>query len=443
MNTIDPVQSVREPVPSPGCQPKCAVKVIGVGGAGASVVEALIRGGVPGESCAVLHADAEVLARSEALEKIQAAPGGSPVGTAKGGATLGEEPSARVREFCAGAETVCLAAGLGGRTGTELAPLVAQEARSTGAVVLAFVTLPFDCEGSLRQARAQAALPQLAAVSDGLLHLPNQKAFPLIGEQTRLADTFAVPTQLLAEGVRGVWRLLARPAQFRAHLTDLCALLGAQPEANVFATGDATGANRFTEAVERLLAHPWLAGGEVLRQSEAVLVSVAGGPDLTMAEVHRVMEQVNRQCEQARVLLATAIDATLADRLVVTLLASAAPGLPRPAGGRARLAGALPGGAPESADADWVSHLLPAVTPPRAAARLVPPAPELTGEEMRQLLARQEAGGRRRKNFPHPRQTQLHLEIVSKGRFDKSEPTIHKGEDLDLPTYVRRGVVLN
>jgi cell division protein FtsZ len=74
----------------------------------------------------------------------------------------------------------------------------------------------------------------------------------------------------------------------------------------------------------------------------------------------------------------------------------------------------------------------------------VPPAPELGSDQGQQLLARQGRGGsRQRKNSSRLRQTQLPLEIVSKGRFDKSEPTIHKGEDLDVPTYIRRGVALN
>lgn len=443
MNTIDPVQTIRPPAPLARSQPKLAVKILGVGGAGASVIEALARGGLAGENCAVLHSDAETLGRSAAAEKIELPASLPRADAARGAGTLAEEPSARIREFCAGAGTVCLVAGLGGRTGTEFAPLLAQEARSAGAVVLAWVTLPFDCEGSVRQARASAGLEQLAAVADGILCLPNQKTFALLGEQTRLADTFAVPTQLLADGVLGLWRMLARPAQFRVHLADLCAMLGGQPEANVFATGAAAGANRSAEAVERLLAQPLLGGGDVLRQSEAVLVSVAGGADVTTAEVHRVMETLQGRCEKAHVMLGTAVDEALAGRLEVTLLASAATAFAVPAALRARRAHAAPDGAEGSGDADLGRQLLPANLPPRAAARLVPPAPEMTPEEMRQLLARQDASGRRRRDHPRPRQAQLQLEIISKGRFDKSEPTIHKGEDLDLPTYVRRGIVLN
>ena len=59
------------------------------------------------------------------------------------------------------------------------------------------------------------------------------------------------------------------------------------------------------------------------------------------------------------------------------------------------------------------------------------------------MLTGQSGVGRGKKAPPKMRQTQLPLEIISKGRFDKSEPTIHKGEDLDVPTYIRRGIALN
>jgi len=89
-------------------------------------------------------------------------------------------------------------------------------------------------------------------------------------------------------------------------------------------------------------------------------------------------------------------------------------------------------------------HLLSAEAEARPKSRFVPPAPSLPQEKMEQLFARQTSPSKIRKaGGPKLRQGQLPLEIVSRGRFEKSEPTIHKGEDLDVPTYVRRGVVLN
>jgi cell division protein FtsZ len=194
------------------------------------------------------------------------------------------------------------------------------------------------------------------------------------------------------------------------------------------------GPTRSREVMDKLLAHPMLDGGHVLADSEAVLLSLIGGPDLTMAEVNRVMEQVNRQCEHAQVIMGAAIDEAFKERLAVTLIAARKSAEPEPPGETG------PAGTRE----ELTAQLLPRSTTSRRGSRFLPPAPTLPADQLQQLLARQGRGGsRQHKSLPKLRQGQLPLEIVSKGRFDKSEPTIHKGEDLDVPTYLRRGVALN
>jgi cell division protein FtsZ len=185
--------------------------------------------------------------------------------------------------------------------------------------------------------------------------------------------------------------------------------------------------------MDKLLGHPMLDGGQVLVDSESVLVSLMGGPDLTMAEVNRVMEQINRQCERAQVIMGAAINEAFNERLAVTLIAT------RPSSEAEAM------GEPGAAGQTEVlgAHLLPRSTT-RPGSRIVPPIPALPPDRVQQLLAGRGRGvSRARKSAPKMRQGQLPLEIVSKGRFDKSEPTIHKGEDLDVPTYIRRGVALN
>src|SRR5206468_3919942 len=103
---------------------------------------------------------------------------------------------------------------------------------------------------------------------------------------------------------------------------DLCAVAQGKHAASWLATAEAQGENRAREVMEKLLAHPLIEGGHALAESAGVLVSITGGPSLTMAEVNRIMEQINRQCEQAHLILGAAIDETLGDRLSVTLVAS-------------------------------------------------------------------------------------------------------------------------
>jgi cell division protein FtsZ len=198
---------------------------------------------------------------------------------------------------------------------------------------------------------------------------------------------------------------------------------------SVFASVDATGPARAREVVEKLIAHPLLDEGRALAESGAVLVSLMGGKDLTMAEVNRVMEQIGRHCERAEIIMGAAVDETLKNRLSVTVIAAKQSPVPME----------LPplGGAGDSSET-MTSRGLAA----KPGSRCGSPSPGLTPEQREQNLT-QHAGGRRRKGGSKMRQAQLPLAIITKGRFDKSEPTIHKGEDLDIPTYVRRGVALN
>jgi cell division protein FtsZ len=233
--------------------------------------------------------------------------------------------------------------------------------------------------------------------------------------------------------VRGIWRLLMYKGLIEIHFPDLAGLIRDRHTESSFAVAEAMGPTRSRDVMDKLLAHPMLDGGQMLGESDAVLVSLIGGPDLTMAEVNRVMEQVTRQCEHAQVIMGAAIDESFTERLAVALIAARSN--PGPEAEETASAG--------SAE-EFSQQLLPHSTTTRPGSRFVPPAPELGSDQGQQLLARQGRGGsRQRKNSSRLRQTQLPLEIVSKGRFDKSEPTIHKGEDLDVPTYIRRGVALN
>jgi len=420
----------------------CRIKVLGVGGAGCNAVNHLCRESFEGVDFAVMSPDARMLSLSpvglqldlgaKTLRGLGA--GGDP----ERGRAAAEEDAARIRAVCEGADVVFVIAGLGGGTGTGAAPVVARVAKEAGALVLAIALLPFECEGGRRQRQAQFGLQELKRSADGVICLPNQKVFKLIDEKTSLLDAFRIANDFVAQGVRSIWRVLSRPGLIHVDFADLCAVTRGRHSESSLATAEARGENRAREATEKLLAHPLLADGQALAEASGVLVSIAGGPDLTMAEVSHVMEQINRHAEQAHLTLGAAIEEELGDRLVVTLVASRKDGEteePRNAGAGRTLAHAAP---------QWEDPRTPSAPSPRHVSPFAAPTPALTPEEAEQILARHAAGGTRpRRKTSKMMQGQLPLEIVSKGRFEKSEPTIHLGEDLDVPTYIRRGVALN
>ncbi len=384
------------------------VKIFGVGNAGIATLGALDQTEFAAAQFAAVNTDASAFAASSAPVKIHLenkllrglGSGGDP----DRGRALAEEQFCTLKSACDGANVVFILAGLGGGAGSGISPVLAKAAREAGALVLAFVTLPFECEGNRREAQAQQSLEQLKTAADGVICLPSQRIFKLIDENTSLLETFRVTGGFLVQGVRGVWHLLTRPGLIQVHFGDLCNLLRDRHAENAFAFVEAAGAARAREVVENLLSHPLLDEGHALAESEAVLVSLTAGKDLAMSEINRVVDQVKRQCNRAQIIMGAAIDETLGDKLCVTVIA-----------------------AKQSA-------------PPPRALHTETRSVGVTTTTREVVVTRV---SQKRKGPAKPVQTQLPLTIVSRGRFDKSEPTKYNGEDLDVPTFLRRGMPLN
>jgi cell division protein FtsZ len=420
------------------------IKIIGVGTAGTLMVDQLNRADFGAASFAFVNTDssAPVGPSKQLLLDTTPVRGLGTGGDPERGRKLAEEHFESLKSLCAETDVVFLVTGLGGGAGSGVTPALARAAKEAGALVLAFVTLPFDCEGNRRARQAQAALTELASVCDGALCLPNQKAFHLLPGNATFVETFQHTTRLLAEGLGGVWRLLMHRGLIEIHFDDLRAVLCEHGGESCFASLEAAGPARGEEVMSRLTTHPLLDGGKALETAPSVLVSILGGPDLSMTEVNRVMQEVNQRCPGARVVMGAAVAETHRERLAVTIIAT-----------RPRVfesASLATHSAAPAEEAETVSgfgaELLHPTEVARPRTRVVPPAPSLNAEQRAEIIAKhggKSARGRKNPSGPRMRQTTLPLDIVNKGRFDKSEPTIHKGEDLDLPTYVRRGIALN
>ena len=189
--------------------------------------------------------------------------------------------------------------------------------------------------------------------------------------------------------------------------------------------------NSYYDAVKMLLENPLLDGGDVLSKAEGVLISILGGPDLTLADVQRAVEPISRHANRAHVIMGAAIDETYHGKLAVTVIAAAnilpRRVVPQPVSTRPTTF-ARPG------DAPLYRNARPAATP------VVAPVAS-TPKPVVENVARNEAVAVA-KSPAKPKQETLPLEGVSRGRFDKSEPTLYNGEDLDVPTFIRRGVSL-
>jgi len=416
------------------------LKIFGVGGAGGHTVSQIAatrsQGNhtLEGVDLIAVNTDLQALNEINGVEKVQIGAavthglgaGGEP----EIGARSAQNDGERIEALAQGADVVFLTAGLGGGTGTGASPTVARIAKEQGALVLAFVALPFSFEGERRKQQALSGLEQLKAQADAVVCIPNDKIFRIAGADASVVDAFRRADENIILGVQAVWQLLSRKGLINLDFADLRTTLGAKHCDGLFSYGQGEGANRARDAVKSLLESPLLDGGDVLAKAEGVLVSILGGPDLTLADVQKTVEPISRQASRAHVIMGAAIDETYRGKLAVTVIAAAniAPrrvvAQPIPV---KPLTFPRPGDAAPSHGARTSPTPVAAVTSATTPKVVVEEAPKP------ELVTAQKSASK-------PKQETLPLEGVSRGRFDKSEPTLYNGEDLDVPTFIRRGV---
>jgi cell division protein FtsZ len=315
---------------------------------------------------------------------------------------------------------------------------LAKAAKAHGALVIAIVTTPFDFEGVRRQKQALHGLQNIRGAADAVICIANEKMSGVLDANTTIVEAFARTNDLLAQGVRGIWQMLTRPGLINVDFAYLHSVLRGRHTESILAMAEASGENRARDVIQQLLRNPLLDGGEMLAESDQVLVSLTASKNLTIAEINKIMEQLSRLIAGGQLIFGTAIDESAPDRLSITLVAAKK--------SRGSLAtngeNALENARNPLLAANLDGPFLEDAETPRPAPRFIAPAPESTPEKTRELLETKSTS-RLRKGASKWKQEMLALEIVSRGRFEKSEPTIHRGADLDVPTYVRRGMPLN
>ncbi|MCX6995721.1 MAG: cell division protein FtsZ [Kiritimatiellaeota bacterium] len=321
------------------------------------------------------------------------------------GKLAAEEETARLRTLLGAADLVFVVTTLGGGTGSGAAPLVARLARDQGALVIACAALPFEFEGDQRQETAAEALRALRTHADAVISLPNQRLLELVPDRTSLQAAFAASDRMLAMAVLGLWKLFAHSGIINLNFSDLKYLVERSGGVCSFVFGEGQGHDRARQAVEALLKSPLLDHGNVIAQADAFLLNILGGAELALLDVQQVMAQLQAVARpDARIFMGATVDENWRDRIMLTVLAA-----------ENWMAGARAKPVEE-----------PAPPPEHNAATPAPPA-GAPGEKL-----------------PSGRtvQGQLNLDPTSRGWFGKVDPTLYHGEDLDLPTYVRRGVKL-
>src|SRR4051794_13260997 len=308
-----------------GPETKPRVTVVGVGGAGGNAIDNMVAAHLEGVGFVACNTDAQALGSCRADRRVQLGPtitrglgaGARPeVGRAAAEESLGE-----VLEHLAGSDMVFVAAGMGGGTGTEAAPVIARAAREPGILTVGVVTKPFRFEGARRMRLAEAGLAELRGCVDTLIVIPNQNLFRLATEETTLANAFRTADRVLHTGVRGVTDLMVVPGLVNLDFADVRTVMSEPGEA-VLGMGEGEGERRAVEAAEGAISNPLL-DDVSLRGARGVLINITGGLDMTLFEVDAAATRIREEVDpEAAIVFGAVLDPALEGRVRVSVVAT-------------------------------------------------------------------------------------------------------------------------
>ena len=458
------------------------IKVVGVGDAGSNVLDRIVLDGLNKADLIAINTDVQSLASSVAAHKVQLGrtitrglgTGGDP----DLGYNAAYESADEIRQALTDARMIFVCTGLGGGTGSGAAPAVAQVARELGSLVVIFATLPFAFEGKRRRAQAQEALAKLRENADAVICFENDRMGDMVAPKAGIHQAFAVADVTISQSVRSTVNLIQRPGLIRIGLDDLLSAVRSPSGRCLFGFGESDSDNRAHDALTQALKNPLMDRGRMLADASHVLVHVAGGPAMTLSEVEILMQELGRHInDHTQILFGTSVDGRMGNRLSVTLISSLATEeevAPAPAKRTSVVE-------PEPVVVPTDEQVAPPAPPIWEQREEPPPAtaePTAFADEMIQMeepaveieadfaptafvpekLVIEEAPPQphvilpRKKTTPfteprpveekklHAKQEVLQFEPVTRGRFEKSEPTIVEGQDLDIPTFLRKNV---
>jgi cell division protein FtsZ len=298
----------------------CRVIVIGVGGAGNNTVTRLAEMGATGIECIAMNTDALHLRASKANRKLligeKLTKGLGVGGDPKLGRAAIEESRNVVEDLLSDVDIVFVTAGLGGGTGTSVAPIVAEIARRKGVIVVGVVTTPFRIEKG-RMEYAASALTEMRRQCDTVVVIDNNKLMQLV-PQLPIGDAFKVADQVLAKMIKGIVETISEPSLINLDFADFKTIVKRGGIA-VVGVGESDAPNRAEEAVRDALRSPLLdvdyAG------ATGALIHVTGDKQMTIEEANRVGEIVIEMMDNnALVIWGARVTPEQAGKLKVTLV---------------------------------------------------------------------------------------------------------------------------
>jgi cell division protein FtsZ len=391
------------------------IKMLGVGGAGSNAVDRFAQDCPAGLELAVVNTDSQALASSLTVEKLligwSITRGLGAGSDPELGRQAAESDHDKIQQLIAGTDLLIIVAGMGGGTGSGAAPYIAEIASKLGMLVLAFVTTPFTFEGGRRREQAEKAVEALNKVCDAVIPLNNDLLLQVGDEQSSVLKAFAEADGWIGRGVRAVASIACQTGIINLDFSSVRQVFLHRGGKALFSFGTGSGQDPVTNAINELKRCPLGQMPEFARRADRLLVNITGGPDLSLAQINDIMASIaDAFGRDPHVAVGAVIDENLKGTVDIVVLGVTDPG-PRSRNRGNQRGGYVPA---------------PRKTTPAEAKTPEPAAPtepeELAGQD---LLPVDE--------LPLP-------DTETRGLFGNTEKNPWGGQDLDTPTYLRRGI---
>ena len=403
------------------------IKIIGVGGAGTNAVDTLELADFGSVQLAAINTDAQALANSSIPEKLMigrsVTRGLGAGGEVDIGKSAAESDRDAIEALIGDVDLIIMVVGFGGGTGSAAATVVAEVAAKTDALVLAFVTLPFSFEGPRRKRIADESLGELRKWVHGVIPLPNDVLLQEGEEDTSVLNAFAITDRWIGRGVHSLCSMLLKTGIVNLDLGSLRSVFQGQGGKTIFGTGVASGGDYVKDALDDLFICPLLHLGDRPAQLDRILVNVIGGADLPISRVNEIVSQVSKRFgSREDIVFGAVLDQSRRESLEICVLGKA----------------------------EMERRRVPAPKAQPVAEAASSPAEVLDGlgldsedlEGELPLLRVHDSKLPRKKKQANDDQDEFTFneEDAQRGYFEKTDRNDYKDEDLDVPTYLRRGI---
>jgi len=307
---------------------KAKIKVIGVGGGGGNAINHMVASGLEGVDFIAVNTDAQDLRRNQAPYLVQVGEkltkglgvGGDP----ERGRKAAEESKEKLKQIIGECDLLFITAGMGGGTGTGVAPYLAKVAKDIygdDLLVVGVVTRPFNFEGYVRAKNASAGIEEMQKYVDTMIIVPNEKLLDTVDASTSTPDAYKMVDEVLLQAVQGISEVITKPGEVNIDFNDIRKVMCHSHKA-LIGVGEASGPGRHLLAAKKAISSPLLENTDI-RGAKGFVVHFTAEENLTLFEQSEVMNLIRQYANNDSIIMfGHSYDPTLDGKFKVTVIAT-------------------------------------------------------------------------------------------------------------------------